>query len=121
YRGRYSRLDQDKYLLWKDHGISTLTNDGEVNEVTAFGFTVAEFFRELANAAGSRKILAHFHEWMAGVAVPRIAHLQLPIATVFTTHATLLGRYLAGDNPDFYNHLPYLNPDAEAAKYQIYP
>lgn len=121
YRGRYSRLDHDKYLLWKDHGISTLTNDGEVNEVTAFGFTVAEFFRELASAAGSRKILAHFHEWMAGVAVPRIAHLRLPIATVFTTHATLLGRYLAGDNPDFYNHLPYINPDAEAAKYQIYP
>ena len=45
-----------------------------------------------------RPVLAHFHEWMGGVAVPRIAHLQLPVATIFTTHATLLGRYLASDN-----------------------
>jgi glycogen(starch) synthase len=58
---------------------------------------------------------------MAGVAVPRIAHMRLPITTLFTTHATLLGRYLASDNPYFYQHLPFLNGDAEAAKYNILP
>ena len=42
------------------------------------------------------------------------------MATVFTTHATLLGRYLAGDNPYFYDHLPFVDADREAAKYQIY-
>jgi glycogen(starch) synthase len=66
-------------------------------------------------------VIAHFHEWMAGVAVPRIAHLRLPVATVFTTHATLLGRYLASDSPEFYNHLPFINADEQAAKYNIYP
>jgi len=121
YRARYPQLDADKYLLWKDHGISTRANDGEVNEVTAFGFTVAEFFRELSSIAGNRSILAHFHEWMAGVAVPRIAHTRLPVTTLFTTHATLLGRYLASDNPNFYQHLPFLNADAEAARYNILP
>ncbi len=119
YRGRFSQLHNDKYLMWKDHGIDCPPSDGEVNEVVAFGFTVTELFRELANAMTDRPILAHFHEWMGGVAVPRIAHLQLPITTVFTTHATLLGRYLAGDNPYFYEHLPYINGDKEAAKYQI--
>ncbi len=121
YRARYSSLDADKYLLWKDHGISTAQNDGEVNEVVAFGFSVAELFIRLAQIAGNRPVLAHFHEWMAAVAIPRIAHLRLPIATVFTTHATLLGRYLAGDSSNFYDHLPFVNPDAEAAKYLIYP
>jgi glycogen(starch) synthase len=121
YRARYASLDSDKYLLWKDHGIPTVASDGEVNDVVAFGFTVAEFFRELSNVVTDRPILAHFHEWMGGVAVPRIAHLKMPISTVFTTHATLLGRYLASDNPCFYEHLPFLNPDAEAAKYNIYP
>jgi glycogen synthase len=121
YRARYSSLDADKYLLWKDHGISTAQNDGEVNEVVAFGFSVAELFIRLAQLAGNRPVLAHFHEWMAAVAIPRIAHLRLPTATVFTTHATLLGRYLAGDSSTFYDHLPFVNPDAEAAKYQIYP
>ena len=121
YRARYGALDADKFTLWQDHQIATPPNDGEVNEVVAFGFAAAEFFSRLTRAAGNRPILAHFHEWMAGVAIPRIAHLQLPIATVFTTHATLLGRYLAGDSPNFYEHLPFINADEQAAKYQIYP
>jgi len=106
YRGRFGQLDNDKYLLWKDHGIGTKNDDGEVNEVIAFGFTVADFLRHLKSAAGSRPILAHFHEWMAGVAVPRLAHERVNIATVFTTHATLLWRYLASDSTTFYDRLP---------------
>jgi glycogen(starch) synthase len=122
YRARYQHLDADKYLMWKDHGISLPAGDGEINEVVAFGFAVTEFFRNLCDVLkGSRAILAHFHEWMGGVAVPRIAHLRYPVTTVFTTHATLLGRYLANDNPAFYDHLGMLNPDAEAVKFNIHP
>jgi glycogen(starch) synthase len=121
HRSRYGMLDTDKYVLWKDHGIHTYTSDGEVNEVVAFGMVVTEFFRNLVQVAPGRTILGHFHEWMAGVAVPRIAHERMPVTTVFTTHATLLGRYLANNNPVFYDHLPFLNPDAEAQKFNIYP
>ena len=45
YRAMFRSLDHDKYLLWTDHHIATHNNDGEVNEVVAFGFAVAEFFR----------------------------------------------------------------------------
>lgn len=121
YRSRYGALDSDKYTLWNDHHISTTGNNAEVNEVVAFGFAVTELFRALSQVAGDRPLLGHFHEWMAGVAIPRIAHLRLPVATLFTTHATLLGRYMAGDNPNFYNDLPHLNPDEQATKYNIYP
>src|SRR4029079_14699540 len=41
--------------------------------------------------------------------------------TIFTTHATLLGRYMASNSPVFYDHLPFIRPDEEAAKYQIWP
>jgi glycogen(starch) synthase len=121
YRARFPYLDNDKYLLWKDHGIISYSSDGEENEVIAFGMACAEFLRLMSERVKDRPLLAHFHEWMAGVAVPRIAHLNLPIATVFTTHATLLGRYIAGENPHFYEQLPFLNPDAEAQKYNILP
>ncbi len=120
YRARFRCLDADKYLLWKDHGISTVANDSEMNDVVALGFSVAELFRYLSEAIRDRAILAHFHEWMGGLAVPRMAHMRLPVATVFTTHATLLGRYLASDSPDFYQHLPFLDPDREATKYNIF-
>lgn len=121
HRARYPRLGEDKYLFWKDHGIAVPDGDGEVNDVVAFGFAVAEFFRVLSELRGEQPILAHFHEWMGAAAIPRIAHMRLPVTTVFTTHATLLGRYLAGDNPHFYDHLPFLNGDELAEKYRILP
>ncbi|MGA3065669.1 MAG: glycosyltransferase [Tepidisphaeraceae bacterium] len=122
YRARFGQLDSDKFLLWKDHGIGTVAGDGEVNEVIAFGFAVAEFFRALSAEIPARQpVIAHFHEWMAAIAVPRIAHMKLPVATVFTTHATLLGRYLASDDPEFYQHLPSIQPDQAAGQRNIHP
>ena len=121
HRSRFGDLHHDKYLLWEDHRIATPADDGEVNETVAFGFSVAEFFRIFRQVVPDRPVLAHFHEWMGGVAVPRIAHHKTPIATIFTTHATLLGRYLASDNPNFYDHLGFIDPDKEAARYNIYP
>lgn len=50
-------------------------------------------------------ILAHFHEWLAGLGLMLCRQRQLPVATIFTTHATLLGRYLCAGNVDFYNNL----------------
>ena len=123
HRGRFGRLHEDKYQLYRDHGIATDADDAEVNEVVAFGFSVVELLAAAAevNGPSRRNTLAHFHEWMAGVAIPRIAHLKIPVQTVFTTHATLLGRYLAGDDPNFYGHLPFYDADKEADKYTIGP
>ena len=81
HRGRHHRLYEDKYLLFADHGIPTPSDDGELNDVIAFGFTVAEFFRILKEQNPDLPVLGQFHEWMAGVAVPRIAHLRIPMAT----------------------------------------
>jgi glycogen synthase len=115
------RLGEFKYFLWKDHGIQVNDGDWEVNNVTSFGFLVGLFFQELCKVPNMQlPVLAHFHEWMAGLGLMRIKHLNLPVATVFTTHATLLGRYLCTDNPDFYNKLPWINPDHAAGHYNIY-
>jgi glycogen(starch) synthase len=114
------RLGEFKYYLWKDHGIEA-PNDGEVNNVVSFGFLVGLFFQELCKVQNLQlPVLAHFHEWMGGLGLMRIKHLNLPVATVFTTHATLLGRYLCTDNPDFYSKLPWINPDHAAGHYNIY-
>jgi len=117
----YHRLAEFKYLLWKDHGIQIPENDWEVNNVTVFGFLAGMFLQQLTQAPGVQlPVLAHFHEWMGGLAIMRAKFLNLPVATVFTTHATLLGRYLCTDNPDFYAKLPWINPDQVAGHYNIY-
>ena len=119
FRALYPNLDQQKYLVWKDHGISLGANDAEINDVVCFGFAVAAFFQAFSELCPKVPLLAHFHEWMGGLAVPRIVHMRLPVATVFTTHATQLGRYLASNDPDLYNNLAAVNADAQAARYRI--
>uniref|UniRef100_A0A8C7X568 Glycogen [starch] synthase n=1 Tax=Oryzias sinensis TaxID=183150 RepID=A0A8C7X568_9TELE len=65
-------------------------------------------------------IVAHFHEWLAGLGLVLCRKRQLPVATIFTTHATLLGRYLCAGSVDFYNNLSKFNVDKEAGDRQIY-
>ncbi|XP_074022133.1 glycogen [starch] synthase, liver isoform X2 [Numenius arquata] len=65
-------------------------------------------------------IIAHFHEWQAGVGLILSRSQKLPVATIFTTHATLLGRYLCAANIDFYNNLDQFDIDKEAGERQIY-
>ncbi|KAI5283775.1 glycogen synthase isoform 1, partial [Ascosphaera acerosa] len=67
-----------------------------------------------------RAIVAHFHEWLAGVALPLTKKREMDVTTIFTTHATLLGRYLCAGSVDFYNNLQYFDVDAEAGKRGIY-
>jgi glycogen(starch) synthase len=64
-------------------------------------------------------VVAHFHEWLGGVALPLLRHERVPLATVFTTHATSVGRFYASDKSDFYDRLRYLDGGAEAARYGI--
>ena len=125
YNSSRDRLAEFKYFLWKDHQIS-LGTEPEVDDVVLFGYLVADFLQVLSRVVHEEDeaeipILAHFHEWMAGVPIPVILRRNLPISTVFTTHATILGRYLASDHPNFYQHLTQIDPHREAANRNIYP
>lgn len=69
-------------------------------------FGINFVFQYAAQSEEPPHIVAHFHEWLAGLGVLLCRQRQLPVATIFTTHATLLGRYLCAGNVDFYNNLP---------------
>jgi len=118
----FSRLDKIKYELWEHHGISLPAQDDLLDKVAAFGFMVEEFFK-LINREKILKanIVAHFHEWMAGVSIPELRRDKVDIRIVFTTHATLLGRYLAMNDPEFYDHLAFYNWEDEARKFNVFP
>jgi len=113
-------LNDIKYRLWADHGIPAPSDDALIDDVLAFGESVRLLLSMLgAKEAHRRRIIAHFHEWMAGSAIPMLRREDWPGSMVFTTHATLLGRYLAMNNPVFYDHLPYFNPSEEAKNYNV--
>ncbi|QOI97240.1 MAG: glycosyltransferase [Flammeovirgaceae bacterium] len=111
-----------KYLLWKESGIGTPEDHALVNQVVAFAYLTSLFLETYSTFAGDEQpLIAHFHEWMAGLPILDIKKKKLPIKTIFTTHATQLGRHLAINSPQFYAHLPFFNWEEEAKKFWIEP
>ena len=108
-----------KYLLWKNHGIATPSENTLIDQVIAFAFLTKLFFDELTKLKGDQSMIAHFHEWMAGLPILDIAREKMPLKTVFTTHATQLGRHLAINSPLFYAHLPVFRWEDEAKKFGV--
>ncbi len=107
-----------KYLLWKNHGVSTGQESALINQVIAFGYLTKLFIDELVKLAGDdHKLIAHFHEWMASLPILDIKREAMPVKTIFTTHATQLGRHLAINSPFFYAHLPFFNWQEESKKF----
>jgi len=116
----FKHLGDVKYRLWEHHDISAPDGDGLLDNCIAFGECVRQFLWNIANKESQRRaIIAHFHEWMAGVAVPMLRQDEWPGTTVFTTHATLLGRYLAQNTGDFYGQLPFFDALHEAKHFNV--
>jgi glycogen synthase len=127
------RLAEIKYRLWKDHGIESPAGDGLIDGAASFGDGVRRLIQKACElwpqapvkakasggAADSRRVIAHFHEWLGGLGLPMLRHEKSAAALVFTTHATLLGRYIASSEEGFYDRLPWMNGHEQAAKYNV--
>ncbi len=113
-------LNVVKYLLWKNHSISIPGDNQLVNQVVAFGYLTRLFFDEVLKLVSpDQPVIGHFHEWMAGLPILDFKKDKLPIKTVFTTHATQLGRHLAINSPLFYAHLPFFKHDEESRRFGV--
>ncbi|KAL9107437.1 MAG: hypothetical protein Q9227_007634 [Pyrenula ochraceoflavens] len=116
----YRWLNEWKADLWATAGIPSPEGDHETNEAIVFGYLIAWFIGEFLARETDRAVIAHFHEWLSGVALPLTKRRHMDVTTIFTTHATLLGRYLCAGSVDFYNNLQWFDCDAEAGKRGIY-
>ncbi len=125
YAATEEKINEIKHQVWEQFGIESPPSDPLVDGVLAFAEASRKLLASTARAwssgagAGSRRVIAHFHEWMSGLAIAMAKRDKTPVATVFQTHATLLGRYIASSEGDFYSRLPDIDPDAEARKYAI--
>ncbi|MEM4348189.1 MAG: glycogen/starch synthase [Candidatus Anstonellaceae archaeon] len=92
-----------KYLLWKHFGIDSLMEKSwDFTENVVWGFGVGMLLEKLLKHGIVKKenTVLHFHEWIsaAGLLYCKMKRIQIP--TVFTTHATVLGRTMASAGVD---------------------
>ena len=63
--------------------------------------------------------VAQFHEWMTGTGILYLKKFAPWIATAFTTHATVLGRCIAGNNRPLYGKMTEYNPQQVAREFNV--
>ncbi|PIT84679.1 hypothetical protein COU37_02020 [Candidatus Micrarchaeota archaeon CG10_big_fil_rev_8_21_14_0_10_45_29] len=92
-----------KFILWKEFGIDSLMERSyDFGENVAWGWAVGMLLEQLCKIPpfSSSKAIAHFHEWICGSALLYACLKNIPCSTVFTTHATVLGRSLCASGAD---------------------
>lgn len=101
---------------WELFHVDSLHAYGDYDEASMFSYaaamTVKHFYRSFLNK--KKKVIYHAHEWMTGLGALFIKHEIPEIATVFTTHATSIGRSICGNNKALYAYFNGYNGDQMA-------
>lgn len=113
-----SYADKNKFYgeLWERYGVDSLHAYGDYDDSAMFSYATAKvvesFFRfYLCNCTN---VIFHANEWQTGFAALALRHDVPEIATIFTTHATGIGRSIAGNNKPLYDYLQAYNGDQMA-------
>jgi glycogen synthase len=113
-QGLIARKNDIKKDLWDWYQIDSLNSHWDFEEPMVWSTAVARMLQYVSEEYKDKKIVGHFHEWLAGVAILQLRHAKARVRTVFTTHATMLGRALAGSGRDLYAILDTMDPQKEA-------
>lgn len=118
FRPFMSQKDQLYGQLWEDFKVDSLHAYGDYDDSLMFSYgagkVVESFYR--ANIPSDKKVIFHVNEWQTGAAALYIQKVLPQIATVFTTHATGIGRSIAGNGKPLYDYLDAYNGDQMAAE-----
>ena len=118
------RYDKNQLLaeLWTRYGVDSLAGGWDYLEPLMFSTLCGEVIAaatECIAKPSEGRVVAQFHEWMCGGGLLAIKKLEPRVGTVFTTHATMLGRAMAGSGFDIYKQMYHINPKQEAGAYNI--
>lgn len=112
--GLYDRKNEIKGQFWEYYKIDSIRAGWDFEEPAVWSYAVGMLIERLqSNALKDKKIVGHFHEWLAGFGVLYLRKHCPTVATVFTTHATVLGRTLSSKGVDIYEYLENINVDYE--------
>ena len=93
--------------LWEHYQVDSLHAYGDYDEASMFSYAAAKvvesFYHHYLNQ--NQKVIYHANEWMCGLGALYLNHYLPAIGTVFTTHATSIGRSIAGNQKPLYDYL----------------
>lgn len=112
----FSKKNEIYGQLWNDFQVDSLHAYGDYDEASMFSYAAAlvvgSFYDFYLDA--TKKVVYHGNEWMTGLGLLYVQKHYPQIATIFTTHATSIGRSIAGNNKPLYDYLFAYNGDQMA-------
>ncbi len=122
FRPFFKERNEIYFHAWQDFGVDSLHAYGDYDEASMFSYAagrVAESFCRF-NTTEEDRIIYQAHEWMTGLGALYLKKCMPRIATIFTTHATSIGRSIAGNNKPLYDYLFSYNGDQMAEELNMH-
>ena len=114
----YSQKNEIYTEMWNRYQVDSLHAYGDYDEASMFAYAagrvVESFYRY--NLTTADKVVFQAHEWMTGMGALYLKTAVPEIATIFTTHATSIGRSIAGNDKPLYDYLFAYNGDQMAVE-----
>ena len=106
---------------WDNYKLDSFNSPWDYVESVLFGYAVGKVIESFVkfNTASRENVICHFHEWMTGSALLYLEGEMPKIGSVFTTHATVVGRSIAGNSYPLYNEMKNYNPEEMAYRFGV--
>ncbi len=102
--------------MWEKYGVDSLHANGDYRESCTFAVASAIVMMKVAEhlKTDPSSVTAHFNEWTTGMGL-LYTQLHAPqFSTVFTAHATCIGRSICGNGKPLYDYFKNYNGDQMA-------
>ena len=118
FDGVYAHLDSLFATMWEKFGVDSMHEYGDYREGCAFAVASAVVVRHLAEHLGveGKDVYAHFNEWTTGMGLLYLRLILPEAASLFTTHATSIGRSICGNGKPLYDYFDGYNGDQMAGE-----
>ena len=116
FQGMYAVKDEFYGKMWQLFGVDSLHAYGDYDEGCAFSHAAGIVIESLYNFMNlkDKNVIAHFDEWTTGMGLLYCKWKLPQIATIFTTHATSIGRSICGNGKPLYDYMKGYNGDQMA-------
>lgn len=116
-----TRKDEVLKALWENYHVDSISGQWDYIEPVLFGYAAGKVIESYINTfcSSKDKSVAHFHEWMTASGGLYLRRNSPYTSTVFTTHATVMGRSIAGNGLPLYGELTTINADNLARQFGV--
>lgn len=118
FRPMMKELPEIYGKMWQQYHVDSLHAYGDYDESCAFAVAAAITMMAIARSRGAAesRCIGHFNEWTTGMGLLYLQMHRPQWATVFTTHATSIGRSICGNGKDLYRYFQGYHGDQMAGE-----